>query len=75
MILAGGRRAFAPCAGLLVIGDLHVSSRRPGRRTDASWPEPILAKLSAARPSPTSATSCRSSSATCSSGPSSRTWP
>jgi hypothetical protein len=45
MILAGGRRAFAPCVGLLVIGDLHVSSRRPGRRTDASWPEPILAKL------------------------------
>jgi hypothetical protein len=45
MILAGGRRGFAPCAGLLVIGDLHVSSRRPGRRTDASWPEPILAKL------------------------------
>jgi metallophosphoesterase superfamily enzyme len=46
MILAGDRpRAFAPCAGLLVIGDLHVSSRRPGRRTDASWPEPILRKL------------------------------
>ena len=33
------------CEGLLVIGDPHVSSRRPGRRKDASWPSPVLAKL------------------------------
>jgi len=33
------------CDGLLVIGDPHVGSRRPGRRTDADWPAPILAKL------------------------------
>lgn len=33
------------CDGLLVIGDPHVGSRRPGRRKDADWPAPILAKL------------------------------
>ncbi|MCF4126698.1 hypothetical protein [Methylobacterium sp. SyP6R] len=37
--------APVPCAGLLVIGDPHVSSRRPGRRKDPDWPAPILAKL------------------------------
>lgn len=31
--------------GLLFIGDPHISSNRPGRRKDASWPAPILAKL------------------------------
>lgn len=31
--------------GLLFIGDPHVSSNRPGRRKDPSWPAPILAKL------------------------------
>jgi len=33
------------CGGLLVIGDPHLSSRRPGRRRDADWPAPVLAKL------------------------------
>jgi hypothetical protein len=33
------------CRGLLVIGDPHLSSRRPGRRTDPDWPTPILTKL------------------------------
>ncbi|TNC13317.1 hypothetical protein FF100_10900 [Methylobacterium terricola] len=37
--------APVPCAGLLVIGDPHVSSRRPGRRKDPDWPAPVLAKL------------------------------
>lgn len=31
--------------GILFIGDPHISSNRPGRRKDASWPAPILAKL------------------------------
>jgi hypothetical protein len=33
------------CDGLLVIGDPHLGSRRPGRRKDGDWPAPILAKL------------------------------
>lgn len=33
------------CEGVLIIGDPHVSSRRPGRRIDADWPGPILRKL------------------------------
>ena len=45
MILAGERLDLPSCDGLLIIGDLHVSSRRPGRRKDAAWPGPILAKL------------------------------
>jgi len=47
MILAGERLHAAPirCGGLLVIGDPHVGSRRPGRRKDADWPSPVLAKL------------------------------
>lgn len=47
MILAGDRLTHEPlpCNGVLVIGDPHVSSRRPGRRQDADWPGPILAKL------------------------------
>lgn len=49
MILAGERLhddAIA-CNGLLIVGDPHVSSRRPGRRKDPDWPAPILAKLEA----------------------------
>ncbi|KMO39943.1 hypothetical protein VQ02_08845 [Methylobacterium variabile] len=47
MILGHERLDAAPveCAGLLVIGDPHVSSRRPGRRKDPDWPAPVLAKL------------------------------
>jgi hypothetical protein len=47
MILTGAPRAAEPvaCRGLLVIGDPHVGSRRPGRRRDARWPDAILAKL------------------------------
>lgn len=47
MIVAGDRLHAEPvaCGGLLVIGDPHVSSRRPGRRTDPDWPSPVLAKL------------------------------
>ncbi len=47
MILAGQRWHDEPvaCAGLLVIGDPHVGSRRPGRRRDADWPDAVLAKL------------------------------
>jgi hypothetical protein len=47
MIAAGERLSEAPvaCGGLLVIGDPHVGSRRPGRRKDAEWPAPILRKL------------------------------
>ena len=47
MILDGPPCDLGPvaCAGLLVIGDPHVGSRRPGRRKDADWPAPILAKL------------------------------
>jgi len=47
MILGRERLDAAPagCAGLLVIGDPHVSSRRPGRRKDPDWPAPVLAKL------------------------------
>lgn len=33
-------------AGVLWIGDPHVSSVKPGRRTDADWPNAILRKLS-----------------------------
>jgi len=47
MIVAGDRLLAAPvaCGGLLLIGDPHVSSRRPGRRKDPDWPAPVLAKL------------------------------
>lgn len=49
MIIRGQRLYEEPieCNGLLFIGDPHVSSRRPGRRTDADWPGPILRKLEA----------------------------
>lgn len=49
MIVSGERLHAEPirASGLLLIGDPHVGSRRPGRRKDASWPGPILAKLEA----------------------------
>ncbi|HYF54564.1 MAG TPA: hypothetical protein VEA41_09925 [Salinarimonas sp.] len=47
MIIAGERLAPVAAAGLLLIGDPHVGSRRPGRRRDESWPDAILAKLDA----------------------------
>jgi DNA repair exonuclease SbcCD nuclease subunit len=45
MILSGERLAPVSCKGVLVIGDPHVGSRRPGRRKDTQWPLPVLAKL------------------------------
>jgi DNA repair exonuclease SbcCD nuclease subunit len=45
MILNGERLPPLPCRGLLIIGDPHVGSRRPGRRKDPDWPAPVLAKL------------------------------
>lgn len=45
MIVTGNRLVPAACDGLLVIGDPHVGSRRPGRRTDPVWPQAVLAKL------------------------------
>ncbi|MGO4573742.1 metallophosphoesterase [Microvirga sp. 2TAF3] len=45
MILSGDRLEIVSCNGILVIGDPHVGSRRPGRRKDALWPQPVLAKL------------------------------
>lgn len=45
MILTGQQLAPIACNGVLVIGDPHVGSRRPGRRKDAQWPLPVLAKL------------------------------
>jgi len=47
MILAGERLEPLDCAGLLLIGDPHVGSRKPGRRKDADWPDAILRKLEA----------------------------
>lgn len=32
-------------SGVLVIGDQHVSSSRPGRRREEDWPGPIMRKL------------------------------
>jgi predicted phosphodiesterase len=45
MILSGDLLEPIACKGLLVIGDPHVGSRRPGRRKDVQWPLPVLAKL------------------------------
>jgi DNA repair exonuclease SbcCD nuclease subunit len=45
MILSGDRLSPVACEGLLVIGDPHVGSRRPGRRKDAVWPQAVLGKL------------------------------
>ncbi|WP_230531341.1 metallophosphoesterase family protein [Microvirga roseola] len=45
MILSGDRLEPVACEGLLVIGDPHVGSRRPGRRRDAVWPQAVLGKL------------------------------
>jgi DNA repair exonuclease SbcCD nuclease subunit len=45
MILSGDRLKPVICNGVLVIGDPHVGSRRPGRRKDAVWPQAVLAKL------------------------------
>ncbi|HEV2558618.1 MAG TPA: metallophosphoesterase [Microvirga sp.] len=48
MILAPGQRLQRPASGgLLVIGDPHVGSRRPGRRKDAEWPSALMRKLEA----------------------------
>lgn len=49
MILAGELLHGEPvaCGGFLIIGDPHVSSRRPGRRKDGDWPNPVLRKLEA----------------------------
>jgi hypothetical protein len=45
MILSDSRLEPVACSGILVIGDPHVGSRRPGRRTDDAWPRPVMAKL------------------------------
>jgi DNA repair exonuclease SbcCD nuclease subunit len=45
MILTGDRLTPVACNGILVIGDPHVGSRRPGRRKDAVWPQAVLGKL------------------------------
>ena len=45
MILSGDRLPSVACNGVLVIGDPHVGSRRPGRRKDAVWPQAVLGKL------------------------------
>ena len=45
MILSGDRLPSLACNGILVIGDPHVGSRRPGRRKDAVWPQAVLGKL------------------------------
>ncbi|MCB5175618.1 metallophosphoesterase [Microvirga lenta] len=45
MILSGEQLKPIACNGLLVIGDPHVGSRRPGRRKDLQWPLPVLTKL------------------------------
>ena len=45
MILTGDRLSPVACSGILVIGDPHVGSRRPGRRKDAIWPQAVLGKL------------------------------
>lgn len=45
MILSGQRLEPIACEGILVIGDPHVGSRRPGRRKDEVWPQPVLTKL------------------------------
>jgi DNA repair exonuclease SbcCD nuclease subunit len=45
MILSGDRLPSLACNGILVIGDPHVGSRRPGRRKDVVWPQAVLGKL------------------------------
>ncbi|MBF9195772.1 metallophosphoesterase family protein [Microvirga terrestris] len=45
MILTGDRLTPVACNGILVIGDPHVGSRRPGRRKDVVWPQAVLGKL------------------------------
>jgi hypothetical protein len=45
MILSGERLDPIACGGILIIGDPHVGSRRPGRRKDTAWPSAVLAKL------------------------------
>jgi predicted phosphodiesterase len=45
MILSGEQLEPVACNVLLVIGDPHVGSRRPGRRKDEQWPLPVLTKL------------------------------
>jgi len=34
-------------SGLLIVGDPHISSKKPGRRKDTNWPTAILRKLEA----------------------------
>lgn len=45
MILTGDQLPLITCRGILVIGDPHVGSRRPGRRKDAVWPKAVMGKL------------------------------
>jgi hypothetical protein len=45
MIVSGRSLECVTCGGVLVIGDPHLGSRRPGRRKDATWPSAILRKL------------------------------
>jgi predicted phosphodiesterase len=45
VILQDPRTDIVDCRGVLVIGDPHVGSRRPGRRKDPDWPHPVLRKL------------------------------
>jgi hypothetical protein len=45
MILQDARPDIITCNGVLIIGDPHVGSRRPGRRKDPDWPYPVLRKL------------------------------
>lgn len=45
MILDTLRHTPTTCSSLLIIGDPHVGSQRPGRRTDPVWPDAVLRKL------------------------------
>jgi len=45
IVLADTRLPRIQAAGLLLVGDPEITSRRPGRRADPDWPNAILAKL------------------------------
>lgn len=48
MILGPGESPYGgtvAVGGLLFVGDPHISSRRPLRRTERDWPGPVLRKL------------------------------